>query len=69
MTAQVRRPCRHDHDMARAGWDLLLAAGADVGLDCLKGLNAANLSRADQRGISAHNSIPATIAAASATIT
>jgi len=55
--------------MSRAGRNLLLAPRADVRLDRLERLNPANLGRPAQRGINAHNSIPATISAAAATIT
>jgi hypothetical protein len=39
VAAPVRVPSRHDHHMAEAWRDLLLAARADVGLASLKGMD------------------------------
>jgi hypothetical protein len=69
VSAKIWSLGRHDDDVSGARRDLLLATRADVGLDRLERLNPADLRRTDQRGINAHRSIPATIAAASATIT
>jgi hypothetical protein len=43
VTAPLRVPSRHDHQMAEARRDLLLAARADVGLASLKRMNEAHL--------------------------
>lgn len=41
--AQIRLEARHDHHMAEARPDLLLAAGAQIGLPGLKRLDPADL--------------------------
>ncbi|MDQ1411648.1 MAG: hypothetical protein QOE07_236 [Acidimicrobiaceae bacterium] len=69
MAAQIGCSCRHDHYVSRLRRNVLLAAGTDVGLASLKGVNSADLHRVRQRGISAHSSNPATTASATATMT
>jgi hypothetical protein len=69
MAAKVRGTVRHHNHMSGSRCDLLLAARAQVGLDGLIRLDATDLRRTLQRGINAHNSIPATTATANATIT
>jgi len=69
VSTQIGSIGRHDDHMAGPGWNLLLAPGADVSLDRLERLDPADLDRANQRGINAHNSNPATIRPANATIT
>jgi len=52
MPAKVGRGPRHHDDMADAGPDLLRAAGAEVHLASLKGVDAPHLHRAgDSSGV------------------
>lgn len=69
VAAKVGRLGRHHHNVAQPRKDVLLAAGTDVGLLGLEGLDAPDLDRSVQRGISAHNNSPATTTTAAATIT
>jgi hypothetical protein len=43
VTAHVDRTEGHHDEVPHAGGDLLLAAGAEVGLPCLEGMNLPNL--------------------------
>lgn len=67
--AQVGSADRNHHHVPGSRQYLLLAAGTQVRLVGLVGLDAANLDGVAQRGIRAHSSIPATTAAAMATNT
>lgn len=69
VATQVRRLGRNHHDVADPWADVLLATGADVGLQGLERLNPADLDRSAQRGINAHSNSPATTATAAATMT
>ncbi len=66
---EVRSFGRDHHEVPHPGPDVLMAAGADVGLQRLERLDTTDLDRPVQRGISAHSSKPATTANAVATIT
>jgi hypothetical protein len=69
MSAEIGGIGRHDDEMPEAGSDVLLAPGADVGLEGLERVDAANLHRPVQRGINAHSNSPAMTATAAATMT
>lgn len=43
MATKVRRADGYNHHVGRAGKDVLLAAGAEVGLDGLEGMDPADL--------------------------
>jgi hypothetical protein len=60
---------RDHHHVARARCDLLLATGTHVGFRRLVRLDAVNLERFAQRGISAHSRRRATTMNAAATST
>ena len=45
MSSEVGGVDRHDDLVALARWDLVVAPGAPVGLDCLVGLDVANFHR------------------------
>jgi hypothetical protein len=69
VATEVRGVGRDHDEVPDPGPDVLMAAGADVGLHRLERLDTADLDRPVQRGISAHSSSPATTASAVATIT
>jgi hypothetical protein len=52
MTAITGRALRNDRDVPDARWDLLVAAGAAVGLCCLMRLDTAKLGRFARERIS-----------------
>jgi hypothetical protein len=68
VTPEVHRVERNDDQVPDAGRDLLLAAGAEVGLGGLKGLDPSDLDLV-QRGIIAHSRTSATTTNAAATST
>jgi hypothetical protein len=57
MPAQVRTPARDDHQMAESGRDLLLAAGAHIGLAGLERMDPAHLHLGGVDGVRVHRSI------------
>jgi hypothetical protein len=67
--AEVGGIQRHHHHMTDAGTYLLQAAGAQVGLARLEGVNEPDLERPAQRGIRAHSRMTAITAKATATMT
>jgi hypothetical protein len=69
VAAQIRFVHGDDDDMAGAGLDALPAARTDVRLPGLKRVDAADLDRSAQRGISAHRRMAAITAKAAMTIT
>jgi hypothetical protein len=69
VAAQIRFVHGDDGDMASAGLDPLPAARTDIRLPSLKGVDAADLDRSAQRGISAHRRMRAMTAKAATTIT
>jgi hypothetical protein len=69
MAAQVGSVGGHDDEMPRTGTDVLEAAGAEVGLAGLEGMDEADFLRPVQRGINAQSRIPAITAKATTTMT
>jgi len=68
VAAEIHRIERDDDEVPDARGDLLLAAGAEVGLGGLERLDAPNLDLV-QRGMIAHNRMSATTTNAAATST
>jgi hypothetical protein len=66
---QIRCVEGYDHDMAGAGLDALPATGADIRLASLERVDATDLERPAQRGISAHRRMAAITAKAATNIT
>jgi hypothetical protein len=69
VAAEIWRIERHHDHMAGAGPDLLQAAGAEVGLSGLEGVNEPHLEGPAHRGIRAHSRMTAMTAKAAATMT